>query len=478
MLFNSYIFILLFLPVCITGYFLVNRFSQRAGIVFLLGMSLWFYGSYSLSCLALICASIGINYLIFRLLGKAKLWNEGNKISKVLLLSGVVFNLGLLIHFKYENFFLDSAGIHRNAEILLPLGISFYTFQQISFLADCYREERARYSLVEYAAFVTFFPKLTAGPIVTRDLLMPQLSDAGRKRINWDNLLKGCVLFTLGLAKKILIADSFSGAVEWGFSNIAVLDTVSAVIVTLSFTAQIYFDFSGYSDMAVGLAWMLNIDLPVNFDSPYRASGISDFWKRWHITLTDFFRKYVYFPLGGSRKGTVRTCLNTMIVFLLSGLWHGAGWTFIIWGCLHGAALVIDRLFQKIKLKLHPALCHILTFGFVNAAWVYFRAGTVADANQMLCRILKMDFGRINENIISAFSQPELKALRSITGHPHILIVIYIAAMLALAIKAPSAKKIAEKTYKYTGMQIITGFLLAYCILSLSGVSTFLYFNF
>ena len=198
-----------------------------------------------------------------------------------------------------------------------------------------------------YASFVTFFPQLIAGPIVTHDELIPQFIDEKKKRINWDNIAKGIYIFTIGMFKKVILADTFGNAVNWGFQNIAELDTSNALIVMLAYTMQIYFDFSGYCDMALGIGKMLNIELPLNFNSPYKALRITEFWDRWHITLTRFLTKYVYIPLGGNRRGRLRTYFNILIVFLISGIWHGANWTFILWGGVHGVFVILTRHFKR-----------------------------------------------------------------------------------------------------------------------------------
>lgn len=259
---------------------------------------------------------------------------------KMIFLIGLIFNLGLLGYFKYMDFFIENVNLIFKTDftlrnILLPLGISFFTFQQISFITDVYKARGGiTYSFLEYAVYVTYFPQLVAGPIVTHDMLVPQLQDENRKHINFDYMSKGIALFTLGLAKKVLFADIFGNYVNLAYRDVYGLNTLTAFFAMLAYTFQIYFDFSGYSDMAIGLGWMMNIDLPVNFDSPYKALSVTEFWRRWHMTLTAFFTKYVYIPLGGNRKGTIRTYINIFIVFLFSGLWHGAGWTFVLWGVM------------------------------------------------------------------------------------------------------------------------------------------------
>lgn len=334
MLFNSYIFVLCFLPVCITGWFALNHIKKFVlAELFLLGMSLWFYGFFNMDYLYIIIISMLFNYAVYKVLLRYDSWYVRN----TALVVAVFFNIGLLFYFKYYDFFVENINYVFRSDftlhyLVLPLGISFFTFQQLSFIIDTYKKEVGNYNFLTYALFVTYFPQLIAGPIVTHDELVPQFADESRKALNWSNLSRGFYLFVLGLAKKVLIADTFGNAANWGFANISELDSVNAVLVMLSYTIQIYFDFSGYSDMAIGIAKMMNIDLPINFNSPYKSLTITEFWDRWHITLTRFFTKYIYIPLGGSRKGKIRAYINTIIIFLISGLWHGANWTFIVWG--------------------------------------------------------------------------------------------------------------------------------------------------
>ena len=305
MLFNSYVFILLFLPLCLTGYFGLNHFRRYfLALGFLLGMSLWFYGYFNPSYLLIIIVSIVLNYGITRLMGKT----EGKTARRVELTAALLVNFGILFYFKYFDFFISNVNSLFASQIplrhiVLPLGISFFTFQQVSYVIDAYRGQTGNYGFLQYAAYVAYFPQLIAGPIVTHDELIPQFLDENRKRFQWENFSPGLFLFTLGLAKKVLIADTFGKVADWGFGDIPGLGTVSAALVMLAYTFQIYFDFSGYCDMAMGLGKMMNFELPANFDKPYRALSISEFWKRWHKTLTRFFTRYLYIPPWRQSKG-------------------------------------------------------------------------------------------------------------------------------------------------------------------------------
>lgn len=487
MLFNSYIFILVFFPLCLCGYFGLNHFKKYTlAQAFLLGMSLWFYGYFNPEYLLIILTSIVFNYLATLLMSKT----AAPFLRKAELVCAVLLNIGILFYFKYFDFFLINVNRFAHTDftlrnILLPLGISFFTFQQVSYVVDAYRGEVSRYNFLQYASFVAYFPQLIAGPIVTHDELIPQFMDPEKKRFNWDNFARGLYLFVLGLAKKVLIADTFGIAANWGFSNIPALDTTNAILASLAYTIQIYFDFSGYCDMAIGIGQMMNLDLPVNFDSPYKALTISEFWHRWHKTLTRFFTKYIYIPLGGSRNGQLRTYINVMIVYLVSGIWHGANYTFILWGILHGVFSVVYRWKKESFDKFHPVFNWMLTFCFVSATWVFFRADSIGDALMLFRKVFVMEFGPISEGIVNAFLLPEIQLLiRNIPAlawpnfQPASLVLIFYTGAAVLILGARNAH-VHMDTFRPTALNFLgISLLLTWCILSFSGVSTFLYFNF
>lgn len=484
MLFNSYIFILLFLPLCITGYFILNHFKRYTlAQVFLLGMSLWFYGFYNISYLYVITASVVINYSFYLFLKKLR----ESKYAKAVMIAGVAVNIGILVYFKYMDFFIENInmvfGTHLELlRIALPLGISFFTFQQVSFLIDAYRGEIPGYNFLEYAGFVTFFPQLIAGPIVTHDELVPQFLDKEKKRLNGEHLAQGIYMFGMGLAKKVLLADVLGKVVAYGYSVTDTLNSMTAIIVILSYTFQIYFDFSGYCDMAVGIGKMMNIDLPCNFNSPYKALTITDFWDRWHMTLTRFFTKYVYIPLGGNKKGTFRTYRNVMIVFLLSGFWHGASWSFVFWGMLHGLGVVITRYFKRFFTKVHPILNWLITFTFVNVAWVFFRAETFSQALMLLGKAVSFRFEGVDPALIELVRSPELTELLSIfsleTLFPPFVLTAYLVISFLIVLGRKNANE-KMQTFRPTAWNLMTTlFLMVWSIFSLTGISTFLYFNF
>lgn len=482
MLFNSYVFIFLFFPLCMAGWFGLNHFKKyRLAQLFLLLMSLWFYGYFNPSYLIIILASIVINYAAGRLMTAAGCPG----LKKAELAAALVLNFGILFYFKYFDFFLENVNLVLGTDfplrrILLPLGISFFTFQQVSYVIDAYRGEADKYDFLQYACFVVYFPQLIAGPIVTHDELIPQFMDVSKKKFQWDNFAPGFFMFTLGMAKKVLIADTFGEAVNWGFANIPDLDSTNALLAMFCYTVQIYFDFSGYCDMAIGIGRMMNIDLPVNFDSPYKALTITDFWSRWHKTLTRFFTKYLYIPLGGNRRGDLRTYLNVFIVFFVSGIWHGANWTFILWGALHGAFMVITRRNKRFFEAMPKLLCWLLTFLFLNVTWVLFRADSISDAAALLSAIGRLDFGPVDTNIIEAFLAPEFGLVIEflLPKQYHVPMVIGVAGALPVILLAKNAREhmLAFKPRVHT--LVLTWVLFVWCVMSLSGVSTFLYFNF
>lgn len=497
MVFNSYIFILVFLPIVVCGYFVLNKVCYRkkgqAGLLWLLGLSIWFY-TYELSVgFLLFGSSILINYYLGRVVGKKK--------EKWILIIGILLNLLPLLYFKYTNFILGFFkqwhSIEWKQEIIVPLGISFYTFMQIAYLVDCYREDnKYDYTLVEYATYMTFFPKIAMGPIVLHSDIIPQFRDKAKKQVNYDNLSSGLYAFALGLAKKVLLADVLAQFVDLGYfyEELYFLNSATAILVIVSYTLQLYFDFSGYCDMAMGIARMLNIELPYNFNSPYKARSISEFWERWHITLTRFFTQYVYIPLGGSRKGKIRTYLNTMIIFLLSGLWHGADWTFIMWGALHGALMTIEKMGKDLSCKIYKTykisgkilgcIRWAVTFFTINVLWVFFRAGNMNFASLIFKGIAKGGW-----NIGEAFTECfyELLEIRILgrLGMSGIIEAcgdwfiwgIYAIMVLTIVLGKNTQEKMLLQ--KYNGIRgIITAGLLVWCVISLSNMSVFLYFNF
>ena len=411
MLFNSYSFIFLFLPVVLVGFFQLGRIHHAYAAAWLALASLFFYGYWNPAYIGLLLGSIVGNYGFGMWIAKAGVRQEARR-KKHLLITAITLNLALLAYYKYANFFLSSANslVGTNlslGEIILPLGISFFTFTQIAFLVDTYQGKVKEYNFIHYLLFVTYFPHLIAGPVLHHKDMMPQFARTSTYHINWDNVATGLLLFTLGLCKKVLWADSlapYATAIFDGANHGMTIGTLPTIYEAwsgaLAYTLQIYFDFSGYTDMALGIALMFNIRLPINFNSPYKSTSIIDFWRRWHITLSTFLRDYLYIPLGGNRHGKLRRYGNLLATMLLGGLWHGAGWTFVLWGALHGAYLVINHLWRELVaeryLRWVPGWIGTLaggalTFTAVVAAWVVFRSDNMAQAMVMLNAMFGID---------------------------------------------------------------------------------------
>jgi len=400
MLFNSYAFLFAFLPATLAGAFLLGRRDPRLAAMWLGAASLVFYGAWDPRFVPLLVGSIVFNYFAGLRIARARAALRSDR-ARYALIAAVAADLALLGYFKYANFFLASANRLVDADwpaldIVLPLGISFFTFTQIAFLVDVFRGEAREHRFVHYLMFVTFFPHLIAGPLYHHTQMMPQFARPESYRLDLGNVGAGLSILILGLAKKVLIADSFAQYADPVFAAATrdphLLTFAEAWIGTLAYTLRLYFDFSAYSDMAIGLALMLNVRLPLNFNSPYKATSIIEFWRRWHMTLSAFLRDYLYIPLGGNRKGRVRRHVNLMATMLLGGLWHGAGWTFVVWGGLHGLYLVINHAWRALKAKLGwgeggragRLAGAALTFVAVATGWVFFRADSFSSARAML----------------------------------------------------------------------------------------------
>lgn len=481
MQFNSYIFILCFLPVAVCGYFFINRRNYKLGDIFLIAMSIWFYWTAGIGSILLLGGSVVGNYALSYFIARGKQ-------RKILLTIGVSLNTLLLFYFKYFNFVLSNFNRYVNTEftlreIILPLGISFFTFQQIAYLVSCYRGETRNETFIEYAAYVLFFPKLLMGPLIEPKEFIQQLRDEKRKKLNLTNIVEGIQLFCIGLLKKLLFADTFAGVVSWGFEDIAVRTSLELMLIMLSYTFQIYFDFSGYSDMATGIAKMLNIDLPINFDSPYKSLSIREFWKKWHISLTKFLTNYLYIPLGGSKKGKERTYINTLVVFLISGIWHGANWTFILWGILHGLGQVTDRAIGKWYSKVPSIVRWSITFLIVNILWLLFRANSVTEWTMMMKNMLSFRDMSISTGLINAFVIREFRAVFAVVNVTSANTIIYMLPMVIMFILSFVICLLFENNYRRKRKNsafsaVITAIVMTWCVVSLSSESVFIYNNF
>jgi D-alanyl-lipoteichoic acid acyltransferase DltB (MBOAT superfamily) len=490
MLFNTFLFVFAFLPFALLGYFIISKFSLRVSIVFLFLASVGFYIYWDISFLPLLLGSIVCNYLIGKWISLEKQANN-NKRAKYALITGLVFNLTLLSFFKYFDFFDQSfawlAGVdYTPLGIKLPIGISFFTFTQIAYLVDCHVASIREYKTENYGLFVTYFPHLIAGPILHHKDMMPQFDQPESHVFSRGRLVVGMLFFVIGLFKKVILADGVARFVAPVFDlNYANLSVIEAWCGSLAYTFQLYFDFSAYSDMAYGLSYMFGIILPINFNSPYKASSIIDFWRRWHITLSTFLRDYLYIPLGGNRLGATRRHINLMTTMLLGGLWHGANWTFVIWGALHGIYLVINHAIRHLlgerKNIAITSLGWLLTFIAVVFSWVFFRASSIEIA-----------LGILQAMTVGTFSGSSSDSLLGINRIMDINeCLVWVAGCGVIAFFVPNAYEILGKGLLHThekklngglggvafGVALVTIFILL-SISETRGVSEFLYFNF
>jgi alginate O-acetyltransferase complex protein AlgI len=494
MLFNSPEFTLVFLPGVVISFYLVRRWIGVSGtipllIVASLAYYAWWSAYYAVLLIGWILINAAVAWAIVVSRGRIKKW---------LLYLGIAINLVVLGYFKYRLFFAESLGSLIGMEfvvgkVILPIGISFFTFQKIAFLVDAWRGEIKSFNLLHYLFFVTFFPQLIAGPIVHYRELAPQLAGLNQRTRRHD-LAVGVSLFVVGLFKKTVLADtsaSFSDPIFAAVAGGQMPDQATVWVGALAYSFQLYFDFSGYSDMALGCARMMGITLPLNFNSPYKASSIIDFWRRWHITLSRFIRDYLYLPLGGSRGGQLRMHLNLVVVMVLAGLWHGAAWNFVVWGALHAVMLSVNHLWRAVlgstKFGAGPAYLHlcagalarIVTFGCVVVAWIPFRADSLPAAFQMMAAAVGL-------GTHAPLQMPNATALAWLAA---MLIFVnflpnscelfrkYESALLEprVQFKAEYAKLVWAPTWRWAAF---CGVLCVVCVLTYSRASPFIYFQF
>jgi alginate O-acetyltransferase complex protein AlgI len=496
-LFTTAGFAFVFLPVALVGFFFIARFSRTAAATWLFAASVFFYGYWMPQYTLLLLTSIVVNFLVGTKISSAPRApaNEHSR-AKYWLIVGVVFNLALLGYFKYANFFVDSLsavlGRPLHVErILLPIGISFFTFTQIAFLSDAYQKGLREYKFAHYGLFVSYFPHLVAGPVLHHSQMMPQFQRDTTYRFELANFAPGMAIFCIGLIKKIVLADGISPYADAVFNAVTaggLPTTDEAWLGALAYTMQLYFDFSGYSDMAIGLSWMFNILLPFNFNSPYRARNISDFWRRWHMTLSAFLRDYLYIPLGGNRHGPVRRYVNLGTTMLLGGLWHGASWTFVFWGGLHGLYLGVSHVFRAFsggavpwleRSRLSAVAGWLITMLAVIVAWVFFRAPTFADAARILEAMAH----------VPRPLAPEAQQMLWNAGLEGTVGWLACAVLGAMAVFGPNSNAIGEHIHRITlerpaSRTFLLGFALPLVIFlvvlneSRGSVSAFIYFNF
>jgi len=489
MLFTTPTFILLFLPLTLLGFYLIGRRSPGAAAAWLLGVSLLFYSHWQPRDTLLLLASIMLNFSIGRRI------TSGGSAARSWLIAGIAIDLGLLALFKYADFAVRNLNLLPGVNLplpglALPIGISFFSFTQIAFLVDAYRHKVTESKPVHYGLFVTYFPHLVAGPVLHHAQMMPQFADRSIYQVQAGNLVGGLAIFAIGLLKKVVLADGISPYADAVFNPAdagAMPVTAEAWMGAVAYALQLYFDFSGYSDMAVGLSWMFNVSLPFNFNSPYKAGDISEFWRRWHISLSSFLRDYLYIALGGNRHGEIRRYLNLAATMVLGGLWHGASWTFVAWGALHGLYLMVHHGFRAaIGKRRHQALASLpawrmaagaMTLLAVVVAWVLFRAGTFAGAMQVLRGMAGLNGAADPTPLFwNAGLSPAVGAL-------------WCGVLGAVALLAPNSNTagtviLAWCRTRAVGRAVLAGAVLALILLLMvvnatrSSVSAFIYFNF
>lgn len=488
MIFSSYSFLFAFLPIVVLVYFGIAKYVNRTvQHIFLVLASLFFYGYIDMvdgvrtgiPHVAIIMLSVIVNF------GAAKVTNiikaDKSLLRRLIFIFAILFNIGLLGYYKYARFILENVNIVFDTNftikyLILPIGISFFTFQQIAYQIRIWKREENVPRFLDYTLFITFFPQLVAGPIVFSQDVMTQYQDDKNRFFNVDNFAQGIFIFCIGLFKKAVLADSIMLIANTGFTTeLHYLSFGGAWATSLAYTLQIFFDFSGYSDMAIGLGQMMNIKLPVNFYSPYKSKSITEFWQRWHITLGRSLAVLIYYPLGGNRKGYSRTCVNLFLVFLVSGIWHGAAWTFIVWGIAHGIVRVFEKIFNKQLDKVPSAIRVFFTFMFVNAAWVLFRAKSFADAMIILQKMFtpsQISFDRLH-----------MLATDGILTYPAIVqnlyIILFIAVLLLLSMTTPKNSIDLYNEFKpKMRYAIISAGLFCISVIHISKAGAFIYFNF
>lgn len=490
MVFNSFGFILLFLPAFLLAMQLARRIAKKKPRykemckIVIIAFSLVFYGLFGAKNCAVLAASLVVNGIGAKMLQNSR--------KKALMIVIVLMNVMSLLFFKFSGVFF-------------PIAVSFYTFNQISYIVDTYKGEIDSFNLIDYLAYILFFPKILQGPLMEYGDFIRELDKAKEHSFDYEVMLRALFLLSMGLFMKVILADTFGRAVDYGYDNLLTLGSLEAILVAVFYSFQLYFDFSGYCDMASAVCMMIGFELPDNFNSPYKAVNIVDFWKRWHISLTKFFTKYVYIPLGGNRKGAVRMYINFMIVFLLSGLWHGSGWTFIVWGAMHGVLYVITRAVMHGKKNDKSAsttdemdaagskgilpvfmrsISVVLTFVYVTVAWVFFRANTITDAITLLTRVFIGGSKRISTNISACFQLDELWYVIKVTPIMKMpfawetCLWLFLIVSAGMIIFSKNAITIARNCKIGIRTTLLTAFLLVWSIVSFAGVSTFLYMNF
>ena len=466
MLFNSYAFIFAFLPIALVGYFVINSTKKYTlGKYWLLLASLYFYTYFSFKNLPILTLSIVMNFFLSSLLHQELKWISKKNLFRL----GLVFNIVLLCFYKYSG-------------LLLPLGLSFFTLQQVAFLVDSYEGLSEKKDFLDYAVFVSFFPTLISGPIVHNQKLIPQIEDKSNKQFSIDSLSMGIFLFCLGLTKKVLLAEAFAGWAKPGFDEATSLDFFAAWKASLAYTFQIYFDFSGYSDMAIGIGRMFNIQLPQNFNSPFKSKSVIEFWTRWHITLSQFIGTYLFTPIVRSmpKINFQTTMVATFLSMFIAGVWHGAGWNFVIYGALHGLALVVNHLWKKRKKKLPAWLAWSMTFLFVNIAFVVFRANTLADSWKVLKGMIGASgviVPKMGIKSVGVLKDYGFKMGGYLFPDDYFYLALTVGCFIAI-FKMKNSLEREKDFHPTTQIAIACGLSFVLCLFGMNKITEFIYFNF
>ena len=475
MIFSTYRFIFLFLPVTFFGYFILNRFRYYSvAKIWLIIASLYFYGQGSPAFFPFFLASITGNYII----GTAMTRMEGSQTiqRKILLGIGLAGNIGLLGYYKYTDFFIENYNLLTGSDyalkhIVLPIGISFFTFQLIAFLVDSYRGETKQYDIINYLLFITFFPQLIVGPIIHHGEIVPQFEDERNLKLNYDNLAKGLFLFSIGCAKKILLADPMTTNAQSFFNSVpSNPDLLLTWFSSIEYTISYYFDLSGYADMAIGLGLMFNIHIPQNFDSPYKARNFQDYWRRWHITLSRFLSTYIFRSVYKKDCKWRNYYIATMVTFLVSGFWHGAGWTFVVWGLVNGFFVCVASWMKRKGWSLPAWLAYPLTAVGVILARVLFVSSSFTDA----WNVYK---GMLNFASLGIGLSAELSSVWNfVKWHKSSGLILVIGIIICWFL--PNSKKMTEKFRPSLWTALYAGGLMLICVMQMNKVVQFLYFQF
>lgn len=483
---TTYFFVLIFIPIVVIGWHAIIKIKYHNNVltnIFLIFVSLWFISSYDYRFVCSILATVIVNYYTVKFMKSI----HNTYIRKVIAALLVTSNLSVLLILKYANWIRELfLKIEQPWNFILPIGLSFYTLEQIMYVVDNIKSDYYHYSFIEYLSYSTFFPVIVSGPIMHHAQYMEQLQTVKEVGIPNEKINQGIISFSLGYGKKLLIASQLGKIVDFGYSNITAMSTVSIIICIISYALQLYFDFSGYCNIVEGVGLMMGFDLPINFMSPYKAASVGEFWKRWHKTLTAFLTKYVYFPLGGNRKGRIRQSINILIVFLVSGLWHGASLTFLVWGGAHGLCMIIDKFIGQHWNRICLFLKRGATFVIIAILWIPFRAESL----QHTADILK-GLGNLGTDTAIEFYQtmvPRIAALAEasglLTGNALIMVqknmmVAFVMLLLLIVFCAKDVSCLREKYYDKIWMMCVCGGILSLSVMQFSeSIPAFIYEGF